>query len=638
MRSAKDVIVLQRNPENDPPQVISLQDFVAGQTTNTQIPFKNYHALSNYLQANPKDTPAVVSFFITKHIPSEVNCTNDVILDFAQLMYCHEAVADTVFNKLYKLIENNITTCYEILGAVVIACDALQAQSYEKPENVELIRLLVLLTNNVVKTNIDLTSVPNSQFVVRALAAINAVFNLLIIRGISNPNGIATMGEIPHKALSESFSILKKNLWEFRAQHPWAYFLCCQAQQSLDAVQSIRTAVQQEAAKKNAIHNLGQAIIAALQALFALGGGAAALGLAIAATVAGFGAPAPTLIPAVIAVGVGCLTAYNQIDNAVNFIRAAYKDYRGQTTSSLNSFQRSMRISFDTVGLIPWNKIQAFLINLLKKIRNAQINNPIEKWSDTDKMAIVYYFTEMLLQTNAPSNFLRSIKQLFVEIYWGTTDRDKYSHVIAFILDSFQRISHNTNYQNVFPQLSVKNYKNDLIDLSVKKSKIKKQKQHLGDKIKRVDQSAQHRPAMLESISEHQLLQDAWFNLFNNDKNLYLLHEYLTALNEKVVSGCLTEVQARIIFAQIYKSYDTPEFVLASELSNMTSSWGQEFYKDLSQLISKLSLTQAEDTLAAPKQVTSYPKQAFFKPAATPNINNTKPLTLSPPVFPSTLG
>ncbi len=232
----------------------------------------------------------------SQHI-ANINATNEALIDFAQLAYCDKEIAEEVFNRLDHLAQTPGNDLFDVFGAMVVLCDALQTHQYQTPSDERLINLLVFIAQHIEQTQ-QTTGISTNAIILRMLAQMNAVLDAILLRALDE-NNMATMGTVPYEQLQKCMGHLKKNLDKLKANHPWPYFLSQRAIKSIEAVQVVKTTVEKNEDRKAALKSAGKIV-----------GGLIGVAGAVATTIVTFGAGSPILVVAIIGFGSTVVDAF----------------------------------------------------------------------------------------------------------------------------------------------------------------------------------------------------------------------------------------------------------------------------------------------------------------------------------------
>ncbi len=541
-------------------------------------PFENYQQLSAYYQTlSPDEAKEIQMRLVSGHIPS-INTTNEALIDFAQLAYCNEDIARAIFNQLNCLAQIPGNDLFNVCGAVVVLCNALQTHQYHTSDE-QLIKLLVFIAQNIEQTQ-QTTGISTDARILRLLAAMNAVLDTILLRALDE-NNMATMGKMPHEELKKYMRHLEKNLNKLKANHPWPYFLSQRAMKSIEAVQVVKTAVEEKKDKIAALKSAGKIV-----------GGLVGVAGAAAITATTFGAGTPILAVAIIGFGATVVDAFKSSKEIIEGIRSAHKSLSNQHATSLNWFQ-NMSFSNNEAPkkpLLNWKEEVAPAINsVIEKLNSSELKDS----SDVEKMAMIYFMTTLIVNSHAPKKGLKKVCDMLKQFY---NLSQKEAHVQLFILESFHRLYATTIHRDTIPKVTIAHYKLILLgEEPTSNAEVKKYEEHtklLDQQIQiiRQDKSQQY---LIAKPAEHRLIQDAWFQWYQNDRALCLIHDHLSDLLTKYSTNDLGKSKYQAQLTALRMQFDEPVIDLGLNDRAWTSDWGRKCYDKIEQVFSTLKISSA---------------------------------------------
>ncbi len=373
---------------------------------------------------------------------------------------------------------------------------------------------------------------------------------------------------------------LEKNLDKSKANHPWPYFLSQRAMKSIEAVQVVKTAVEEKKDRIAALKSAGKIV-----------GGLVGVAGATAITVTTFGAGTPILAVAIIGFGATVVDAFKSSKEIIEGIRSAHKSLSNQHATSLNWFQ-NMNFSNNEAPkkpLLNWEEEVAPAINgVIEKLNSGELKSS----SDVEKMAMIYFMTTLLVNSHAPKEGLKKVRDMLIQFYNASR---KEPHVQLFILESFCQLYTTTIHHETIPKVTAAKYESILLgekptnDKEVNKN-YKKLATLLKEQIQTVHQDKSQQYLMVKP-TEHRLMQEAWFQWYQNDRALYIINDQLANLVAQHPTTDLEKQEHKATLIKLRTQFDDHRISLSLDNEALTSKWGRECYEKIEQVFSQMKIS-----------------------------------------------
>ncbi len=242
--------------------------------------------------------------------------------------------------------------------------------------------------------------------------------------------------------------------------------------------------------------------------------------------------------------------------------------------------------------LLNWEKEVAPVINsVIEKLNSGELKD-----SDVEKMAMVYFVTTLIVNSHAPKHGLEKVREMLKQFYIVSR---KEPHVQLFILESFYRLYATTNHRRTIPEFTAANYESILLgEKPIKDKEVKKYEKRatlLNGQIQTILQDKSQQYLMVEP-AEHRLIQDAWFQWYQNDRVLFLIHQRLSDILAKHPINDLEKSQYQAQLIMLRKQFDKPLIGLGLNDRAWTSDWGRGCYNKIEHVFSTLHISSAATT------------------------------------------